>query len=77
MLNRMARRAGVEKRVHPHGLRHTGASELRSEGVEIGVISKQLGHKSISTTARYLDHINPKEVVETMRRRSWSMRPDK
>ena len=73
MLKRMARRAGIDKRVHPHGLRHTGASELRSEGVDIGVISKQLGHSSIATTARYLDHINPTVVIETMRRRSWSM----
>ena len=77
MLNRMAKRAGIDKRVHPHGLRHTGASELRSEGVDIGVISKQLGHSSIATTARYLDHINPTVVIETMRRRSWSMGPKK
>ena len=72
MLKRMAQRAGIAKRVHPHGLRHTGASELRSEGIEIGVISKQLGHRSIATTSRYLDHINPKVVIETMRKRSWS-----
>jgi site-specific recombinase XerD len=73
MLKRMARRAGIEKRVHPHGLRHTGAAELRSEGVDIGIISKQLGHKSIATTARYLDHIAPQTVIDTMRKREWSL----
>ncbi len=68
---RLARRAGIDKRVHPHGLRHTGAAELRAEGQDIGVISKQLGHSSIATTARYLDHIQPAAVIEAMRKRVW------
>ena len=72
LLPRLARKAGIEKRVHPHGLRHTMAAEMRAEGVDIGVISKQLGHSSIATTARYLDHIEPTTVIETMRNRSWS-----
>jgi site-specific recombinase XerD len=71
MLRRLAREAGVEKRVHPHGFRHTHAAELRREGVDIGIISKQLGHRSIATTARYLDHIAPYAVVEAMRGRVW------
>jgi site-specific recombinase XerD len=70
-LSKLARKAGIEKRVHPHGLRHTLAAELRAEGVDIGVISKQLGHTSIATTARYLDHIAPTIVIETMRERRW------
>src|SRR5262245_38335240 len=53
----LGRRAGIAKRVHAHGLRHTHAAQLREEGVDIGIISKQLGHASISTTAHYLDHI--------------------
>ncbi|MBL0870877.1 MAG: tyrosine-type recombinase/integrase [Phycisphaerales bacterium] len=58
--------AGIVKRVHPHGLRHTLAAELREEGIDIGAISKQLGHTDISTTARYLDHIAPWKVVEVI-----------
>ena len=73
LLPRLARKAGIEKRVHAHGLRHTHASELRTEGIDLGVISKQLGHASIATTARYLDHINPQQVVETMRGRAWAL----
>lgn len=73
LVPRLARRAGIEKRVHAHGLRHTHAAELRSEGVDIGIISKQLGHRSISTTARYLDHIMPTAVVEAMRERAWKV----
>ena len=73
LLPRLARRAKIAKRVHPHGLRHTGAAELRAEGVDIGVISKQLGHASIATTARYLDHIQPQQVIKTMQQREWEL----
>jgi site-specific recombinase XerD len=71
LLKRLAARAGIDKRVHAHGLRHTHAAQLRAEGVDIGIISRQLGHASITTTARYLDHLAPRAVVETMRNRSW------
>jgi len=70
-LPRIAKKAGILRRVHAHGFRHTHAAELRGEGVDIGVISKQLGHRSIATTARYLDHIAPWDVVKAMRRRAW------
>ena len=59
------------RRDHAHGFRHTHAAQLRSEGVDIGIISKQLGHRSIATTARYLDHIAPQQVIEAMRQRVW------
>ncbi len=72
LLPRLAKRAGIDKRVHAHGLRHTLAAELRSEGVDIGVISKQLGHGSIATTARYLDHVAPVAVIDAMRNRTWT-----
>jgi len=71
MLPRLGRKAGIAKRVHAHGFRHTHAAELRAEGVDIGVISKQLGHSSISTTAKYLDHIAPWAVVEAMNGWAW------
>jgi site-specific recombinase XerD len=72
LLPRLASQAKIHKRVHAHGLRHTHAAELREEGVDIGVISKQLGHADISTTARYLDHIAPWAVVEAISARTWS-----
>lgn len=71
LLAGLGRQAGIAKRVHPHGLRHTHAAELRGEGVDIGIISKQRGHRSIATTARYLDHIAPWAVVEAIGGRSW------
>jgi site-specific recombinase XerD len=70
-LKLLARRAGIEKRVHPHGLRHTHAAELALEGVPLHVVRRQLGHASLDTTVRYIDHLSPLDVIEAIRRRSW------
>ncbi|MCC6427056.1 MAG: tyrosine-type recombinase/integrase [Phycisphaerales bacterium] len=67
----LGKTAGIAKRVHAHGLRHTHAAQLRAEGVDIGIISRQLGHRSILTTIRYLDHLNPTAVIDAMRKRAW------
>jgi site-specific recombinase XerD len=72
MLPRLARRAGLEKRIHAHGLRHAFAVSLVREHVELPVISKALGHSSSAVTSRYVDHIHPAEVIETMRARPWA-----
>lgn len=70
-LQRAGRRAGIEKRMHPHGLRHTFAVELLREGVPVTHIQRLLGHTDLATTARYLDHLLPLEAVEVAHRRSW------
>ncbi len=71
LLPRLARRAGIEKRVHAHGLRHTHAAELAREGLPMNLIQAQLGHLSLATTSRYLAHIAPEELVAAMRERTW------
>jgi site-specific recombinase XerD len=62
MVGRLAREAGIVKRVHPHIFRHTFAAELEEAGLTISEISKLLGHKRISTTAVYLDHITNRQA---------------
>jgi site-specific recombinase XerD len=66
LLHRLAGQAGVTKRVHPHGLRHTYADELRAAGVDVVTISKLLGHESIATTQRYLDHLSPAAAIAAL-----------
>ena len=66
MLHRLAAAAGVEKRVHPHGLRHTFAWELEQAGVPVSVISALLGHSSIAVTARYLNHLTNHQAVSAL-----------
>jgi site-specific recombinase XerD len=73
LLPRLARRAGIDKRVHAHGLRHTHAFELASEGTALHVIQAQLGHSSVATTDRYIRHLNPAAVVEAIRSRAWTL----
>jgi site-specific recombinase XerD len=71
MLKETGERAGIEKRVHPHGLRHTHAFELAGEHEDLRIIKAQLGHKSLSVTARYIEHLNPHDVVDAIRSRPW------
>jgi site-specific recombinase XerD len=72
MLKRLAARAGLEKRVHPHGLRHTHAAELVNEGAPMNVIREQLGHSSLATTDRYLRNVAPADVIAFGRGREWA-----
>lgn len=66
MLHRLGARAGVGKRVHPHGLRHTFAVELEHAGTPVTVISKLLGHSSVAVTARYLDHLTNHQAIAAL-----------
>lgn len=71
LMARLGRKAGIEHRVHCHGMRHTHATELRKEGWSVPLISRQLGHASIATTQVYLDNIYPAEVVSLAQSRTW------
>lgn len=71
LLPRLAKRAGIAKRVHAHGLRHTHAARLAAGNVPINIISRQLGHSNIGTTSRYIDHIAPGDVIAAVRSLAW------
>ncbi len=70
LMPRLAERAGIDKRVHPHGLRHSFATQLALEGVPAVVLRDALGHSSLSTTDTYLRRIAPATVVAAMRERA-------
>ena len=69
LLPRLADRAGIEHRVHPHALRHSLATALAHEGKTLPAISAQLGHSSTAVTDRYLRRIAPTELAAAVRDR--------
>ena len=68
-LPRLAARAGLERRVHPHALRHSLATALAHEGKPLPAITAQLGHSSTAVTDRYLAKIAPADLVQQIRDR--------
>src|ERR1700739_1236254 len=50
---RFQKESGVKKRITPHLLRHTAATQLLFNGCPIGHIKEILGHERLETTCRY------------------------
>jgi len=55
-----ARRAGIEKNVSAHWLRHAHASHSLDNGAPIHLVQATLGHSSLTTTSRYV-HAKPSD----------------
>jgi len=68
LMPRLARRAGIEKRVHAHGLRHTHAAELALEGPGVMVNYRRPLEQIEQSVARHasapvVDHVRRPAMI--------------
>lgn len=72
VIARLREEAGIKRRVTPHMLRHTVATLLLRNGVDIRVVQEFLGHASIATTQRYT-HVTKEHLRGVLRKRHPSL----
>jgi site-specific recombinase XerD len=72
VIARLRREARIKRHVTPHMLRHTVATLLLRNGLDIRVVQEFLGHASIATTQRYT-HVTKEHMVRELRKRHPSL----
>ena len=66
MIRKYTEEAGIKKKITPHMFRHSFATLLIEEGVDISCVQQILGHSSIQTTQIYI-HVAAERQAEILR----------
>jgi integrase/recombinase XerD len=72
IIGKCRRAAGINRHITPHMLRHTVATLLLRNGMDIRVVQEFLGHASIATTQRYT-HVAKEHLIGELRKRHPSL----
>lgn len=64
----IARKAGIRRRIHPHGFRGSVATEWMLEGASLVAVKELLGHKDLATTERYINKMIGSAVMHQFAR---------
>ncbi|MFC5684591.1 site-specific tyrosine recombinase XerD [Flavobacterium sp. MAHUQ-51] len=65
IINNLATRIGLKKKISPHTFRHSFATHLLENGADLRSIQLMLGHESITTTEIYL-HLDRKFLTDVL-----------
>jgi site-specific recombinase XerD len=62
LIKSVVKKALIQKRVHPHVMRHTFATTLLDKGNDLRTVQSLMGHSHIRTTERYLHSTDDRKV---------------
>ncbi len=66
-IRRLAEKAGLERAIPAHGLRHAHAGMALEHGAQLPLVQRQLGHRRRTSTERYLNAVNlPKSSADVL-----------
>ena len=65
IIKELTNKAGIQKNIHPHTLRHSFATHLVEGGANLRAVQEMLGHESITTTEIYT-HLDRNFLKETL-----------
>jgi integrase/recombinase XerD len=69
LVRRLRKRTGVD--FDPHWFRHSAATRMLRDGVPVEVVSKVLGHSSVTTTLSVYGHLTAEDARRALEAAGW------